>query len=69
MKGIALQKRVKPFSPSLTKPATAAAQEEIGAMIQIGAAVESIRYASFSFERPYLSVIGRITEPTVRQLK
>jgi len=32
----------KPSSPS-TKPLTAAAQEEIGAMMQIGAAVASIR--------------------------
>ena len=31
-----------PSSPS-TKPLTAAAQDEIGAMIQIGAAVASIR--------------------------
>ena len=69
MKGIALQKSAIPFSPSVTKPATAAAHEEIGAMIQTGAAVASIRYANFSFETPCLSVTGFITEPTVRQLK
>ena len=53
----------------MTKPETAAAQEEIGAMMQTGAAVESIRYASFSLETLCLSVTGLITEPTVRQLK
>ena len=57
-----------PFSPS-TKPDTAAAQEEIGAMMQIGAAVESMRYASFARLILCLSVTGRMTEPTVRQLK
>ena len=31
-----------PFSP-LTNPATAAAHDEMGAMMQMGAAVESIR--------------------------
>ena len=33
----------KPSSPSTKPPLTAAAQEEIGAMMQIGAAVASIR--------------------------
>ena len=49
--------------------ATAAAQELTGAMIQIGAAVESIRYANLAREMLNLSVSGRMTEPTVRQLK
>ena len=35
-------KMLMPFSP-FTKPETAAAQEEMGAMMQTGAAVESIR--------------------------
>ena len=35
-------KMLIPF-PSLTNPDTAAAHDEIGAIIQIGAAVESIR--------------------------
>ena len=48
---------------------TAAAQEEMGAMIQIGAAVASMIYASFALETLCVSVTGRITEPTVRQLK
>ena len=61
--------RASPFSPSPANPETAAAQELIGAMIQTGAAVASMRYASFYFETPYLSVTGFITEPTVRQLK
>ena len=34
--------RVRPSVPS-TKPVTAAAHDEIGAIMQIGAAVESIR--------------------------
>ena len=58
----------RPFIPSTT-PATAAAQEEMGAMIQIGAAVASMIYASFALETLCVSVTGRITEPTVRQLK
>ena len=41
----------------------------MGAMMQTGAAVESIRYASFARLMLYLSVTGRMTEPTVRQLK
>ncbi len=49
--------------------ATAAAHELTGAMIQIGAAVESIRYANLARETLNLSVRGRITCPTVRQLK
>ena len=39
----------KPSSPG-TKPATAAAHDEIGAMMQTGAAVASIRYASLALE-------------------
>ena len=50
-------------------PETAAAQEEIGAIIQIGAAVASIRKASFAREILLASVTGLIIEPTVRQLK
>ena len=61
-------KSVRPSSPS-TNPETAAAHELIGAMMQIGAAVESIRYASFSWLTLKRSVTGRITLPTVRQLK
>ena len=57
-----------PSSPS-TKPVTAAAQDEIGAIMQTGAAVASIRYASFALDTLNLSVTGRITLPTVRQLK
>ena len=58
----------KPSSPG-TKPATAAAHDEIGAIMQTGAAVASIRYASLALETWCLSVIGLITAPTVRQLK
>ena len=60
--------RVKPFSPS-TKPVTAAAHDDIGAMIHTGAAVASIRYASFVRFTPLASAKGDITLPTVRQLK
>ena len=59
---------VKPFSPS-TNPVTAAAHDEIGAMMHIGAAVASIRYASFVLGMPFSSASGDITLPTVRQLK
>ena len=48
---------------------TAAAQDEIGAIMHTGAAVASIRYASLGREILWLSVTGRMTEPTVRQLK
>ena len=48
---------------------TAAAHEEIGAIMQIGAAVASMRYASFARETLCESVTGSITLPTVRQLK
>ena len=48
---------------------TAAAQEETGAIMQIGAAVASMMKASFAREMRWLSVTGRMTEPTVRQLK
>ena len=47
----------------------AAAQEETGAIMQTGAAVASIMYASFARLILWLSVTGRITAPTVRQLK
>ena len=57
------------FNNPFTKPVTAAAHEEIGAIIQTGAAVASIRYASFALETLCLSVTGRMTLPTVRQLK
>ena len=68
---MALTKREKPLSAPapFAKPATAAAQDEIGAMMQIGAAVASMRYASFARDTFFASVTGRITEPTVRQLK
>ena len=61
-------------NPSIVESAgkdelTAAAQEDIGAIMQIGAAVESMIYANFSRDILYLSVIGRMTVPTVRQLK
>ena len=62
-------KSIRPFVPSGAKPETAAAQDEIGAIMQIGAAVASIKYASLALETFALSVIGRITEPTVKQLK
>ena len=60
---------MSPFVPSGAKPDTAAAQEDTGAIIQTGAAVASIRYASYAREIFCLSVTGLITEPTVRQLK
>ena len=59
---------LRPFFPS-TKPLTAAAQDEIGAKMQTGAAVASIKYASLALDMLYLSVSGFITLPTVRQLK
>ena len=45
-------KRLIPLSAPapLAKPATAAAQEEMGAIIQTGAAVASIRYESLARE-------------------
>ena len=55
--------------PSGRDDPTAAAQLEIGAMMQIGAAVASIMYASFALDILYLSVTGCMTVPTVRQLK
>ena len=66
--GIVLMNRLIPFAPS-TVPLTAAAQEDIGAIMHTGAAVASIRYASLERDTLCLSVTGRITEPTVRQLK
>ena len=57
------------FCRLLTLPETAAAQEEMGAIMQTGAAVASIRKASLAREILWLSVTGLITEPTVRQLK
>ncbi len=60
--------RLRPW-PSGATLETAAAQEEMGAMMHTGAAVASIRKASFSREILCLSVTGRMTEPTVRQLK
>ena len=56
------------LSPSAVEE-TAAAQDEIGAIMHTGAAVASIRYASLGREILWLSVTGRMTEPTVRQLK
>ena len=58
-----------PVFMSFATEDTAAAHEEMGAIIQIGAAVASIRYASFALEIFLESVMGLITEPTVRQLK
>ena len=43
-------KRTRPFVPSGENADTAAAQEEIGAMMQTGAAVASMRYASLALE-------------------
>ena len=60
---------VTPVPKSLATPETAAAHEDIGAIIQTGAAVASIKYANFAREIFALSVTGSITEPTVRQLK
>lgn len=51
------------------QPRQQAAQLDIGAITHTGAAVESMRYANFSRDTEYCSVIGRITEPTVKQLK
>ena len=59
---------LRPFFSS-TKPLTAAAQDEMGANMQTGAAVASIKYASLALDMLYLSVSGFITLPTVRQLK
>ena len=61
-------KMEKPSSPS-TNPVTAAAQDEIGAMMQIGAAVASMKYESFSREILNFSVTGRMTVPIVSALK
>ena len=58
-----------PASMLSATPETAAAQDETGAIMQMGAAVASMRYASFAREIFWLSVSGRMTEPTVRQLK
>ena len=70
MKGIARTNSSIPDMVSLsTEPETAAAQEEMGAIMQTGAAVASIIYASLTREILCLSVRGRITAPTVRQLK
>ena len=65
------RKSWKPVIPasSGTYEFTAAAQLDIGAMMQIGAAVASMIYASFALDILKRSVTGRITEPTVRQLK
>ena len=48
---------------------TATAHEDTGAIMQTGAAVESMIQASFSWLTRNLSVTGRMTAPTVRQLK
>ncbi len=48
---------------------TVTTQLDTGAMMQIGAAVESMMYESFARDTLNLSVTGRITVPTVRQLK
>ena len=60
--------------PSISEPSgrdepTAAAQLDTGAIMQIGAAMASMIYASFAREILNLSVTGRMTVPTVRQLK
>ena len=55
--------------PSGSDEPTAAAQLETGARMQTGAAVASMIYASFARETLNRSVIGRMTVPTVRQLK
>ena len=64
-----LMKSAIPFWPSPAKLDTAAAQDETGAMMQTGAAVASMIYASFALDTLKLSVTGYITLPTVRQLK
>ena len=46
---MAFMKTEKPSSP-FTKPVTAAAHDDIGAIMHTGAAVASIRYASFALE-------------------
>ena len=48
---------------------TAAAQELMGAMMHTGAAVASMRKASFSREMRKRSAMGCMMAPTVRQLK
>ena len=60
-----------PETPSMLSAVddTAAAHEEIGAIMQMGAAVASIMYDSFARDIFCASVTGRITAPTVRQLK
>ena len=54
---------------SAATPETAAAHEETGAIMQMGAAVASMMKASLARETFLESVKGRMTEPTVRQLK
>ena len=58
-----------PVSRSAAVAETAAAHDEMGAIMQTGAAVESMRYESLARETRRASVTGRITAPTVRQLK
>ena len=58
-----------PESRSCAVAEMAAAQEDTGAIMQIGAAVASMIYASLAREILWLSVTGRMTDPTVRQLK
>ena len=56
-------------SRSAATPDTAAAHEDTGAIMHIGAAVASMRYDSFARDTRCASVTGRMTDPTVRQLK
>lgn len=70
IEGDRLQNRLNPSMPEFSgrDDVTAAAQLDTGAMMQIGAAVASMRYASFARVILNLSVTGRMTVPTVRQL-
>ena len=67
--GIALMNMENPSLARGTKPVTAAAHEDMGAIIHTGAAVASMMYESFALDTLFSSVTGRITLPTVRQLK
>ena len=69
--GIVCRNKENPSIPLFSgrEDDTAAAQLETGAIMQIGAAVASMIYASFARVILNLSVTGLITIPTVRQLK
>ena len=65
------RKRANPSMPLFSgrEEVTAAAQLDTGAMMQTGAAVASMIYASLALVILKRSVTGLMTVPTVRQLK